>query len=529
MTSNPKCSSLNELNSLCKEVSEKANQEFDTLIKQNNIDLNNNKAWASEYYSLVASNTKLAKKIKRLKVWRWILIIFLIFPFFLLTNAAKKKQAILDVELKKEADAKQKLDEQLKVFATKLSYDFMFKKIIEPLWKDIKLNIYQDAASFKSWIPLMPKLLPEDSCFLELVSGSLFDNPFMMYNYKIQSWYMHVYSGSLAVPYTTRDSEGHWVTRTEIVVATETLPAPKWDIGTELVYHFDKPAKLCFINNSSKRELKKLNKKNIQSPMENKEFEKLFPAKRSDEKDYRVVFTPLAQENFVKLFREQQYSVIKDEEVTTIQAIDKGAFLDTTDNEAVNYDVQTWRDRYSKWVSNFVYSIGLLTLPIASIPLYTQFKTDVSSPSTGKNIASYAQVDENITLLFNLFGLWSKFDTDVIFEPRETKTITINKVNFSLTTVECNYFWLDHKVVVKPTPSIHSGVVMVPVPVIYYRDRVKKYVMCQSINLNNNNYEGRFGNILVHKGQIMCLLEKASLNEKDINQIKNIIEKIKKA
>ncbi|MCQ3914314.1 MAG: hypothetical protein MJ201_00525 [Mycoplasmoidaceae bacterium] len=57
----------------------------------------------------------------------------MIFPFFLLTNAAKKKQAILDVELKKEADAKQKLDEQLKVFATKLSYDFMFKKIIEPL------------------------------------------------------------------------------------------------------------------------------------------------------------------------------------------------------------------------------------------------------------------------------------------------------------------------------------------------------------------------------------------------------------
>ncbi|MCQ3914312.1 MAG: hypothetical protein MJ201_00515 [Mycoplasmoidaceae bacterium] len=46
-----------------------------------------------------------------------------------------------------------------------------------------------------------------------------------------------------------------------------------------------------------------------------------------------------------------------------------------------------------------------MTLPIASIPLYTQFKTDVSSPSTGKNIASYAQVDENITLLFNLFGL----------------------------------------------------------------------------------------------------------------------------
>ncbi|MCQ3908347.1 MAG: hypothetical protein MJ200_02055 [Mycoplasmoidaceae bacterium] len=75
--------------------------------------------------------------------------------------------------------------------------------------------------------------------------------------------------------------------------------------------------------------------------MENSEFDKLFPATRTDEKDYRVVFTPLAQENYVKLFKEQNYQVVKDEDVTLIRLPEAGALLDTTDNEAANYDIET--------------------------------------------------------------------------------------------------------------------------------------------------------------------------------------------
>lgn len=530
MTSVPKCSSIDELNSLCNEVSEKAGQEFDNLIKSCNINLNSNKEWASEYYSLVSSNNKLNKKIKRLKVWRWVLVIFLIFPFFLINNAAKKKQKLLDEGIKKEQDAKKKLDEQLQNFASKVSYDFMYKKIIEPLWKDVSLDIYQDEPRFSSWVHLIPKMLPEDACFLEMVSGLIFDNPFMVYNYKVQTWYMHTYTGSIPVPYTTRDSQGHLVSGTEIVVASETLPAPQWSVNTELAYHFDKPAKLCFANNSSKRELKKLNKKNIQSAMENKEFEKLFPATRTDEKDYRVVFTPLAQENFVKLFKKQKYAVLKDEDITFVQAPMSGAILDTTDNEAVNYDVETWKTRYCKWVSNFVHTIGLLSLPIASIPLYTQFKTELRSSNQNKQMASAAQVEENITHMFNLFGTWNKFDTDVIFHAQQSKIIKINGVNFSLTTVRCDYFWPDHKTIMKPGISVHHGTVMVPIHVIYYRERHKNFVMCQSINLNNNNFEGRLSeNVIVHKGQVMFLLDKPNITEKEINHIKQVMQKIKKA
>lgn len=529
MASIPKCSSLNELDSLCKEISEKTNQTFDALIKECNIDLGTNKQWSSEYYSLVKSNNKLRKKIKRQRVFRWILIIFLIFPFFLLTSAAKKNQKTLDADLIKEKDAKDKLDDQLSVFTKKLSYDLMFKKIIEPLWKDVKLDVYQDVASFKSWLPLMDKILQQDSCFTELLSGNIFENPFMIYNYKIQTWYMHVYTGSIAVSYTTRDSQGRSVTHTEIVTASETLPAPQWSVGTELAYLFDKPSKLCFSNNASKRTLKKLVKKNKQAEMDNREFDKIFPSTRSDEKDFRVVFTPLAQENYINLFKKQRYNVSKDEDVTLVSLDNRPLILDTTDNEANNYDVTTWKEQYVKWVNNFVHSIGILSLPIANIPLYTQFKTKVIDG--GKQpTPSKLQIQDNIHHLFNLSNLWSQFDTDVIFQPLQSTKTTINKVDFNATVVQCNYFWPDHRTIMKPGFSAHRGTVMVPVHVIYYRPRFRRFVVYQSINLNRPDRQMYFNEKMVlHRGQLMFLSEKGTLSATEVNAVKNAIEKIKKA
>lgn len=518
-----KCSSIDELNSLCSEVANKANQLFDTLIKDCKIDINNNKLWASEYYSLVKSNNKLQKQIRRLKIWRWVLLIFLIFPFFLMTNSAKKKQILLDNGKPQENNTKVKLDSQLKDFVQLLSYNFMFKKIIEPVWSDISFDIYQDGSKFSSWKPLLPKFINENTCFLELISGTFFSNPFMLYNYKEQIWYMHTYTESKMVTYTDHDSQGHMVTRTEVVTASVTLPAPKWNVKTEFVYHFDKASKLCFANNSSKKELKKLNKKYTQIAMENKQFEKLFPCKRNDEKKFRIVFTPLAQENYVKLLSNQQYTVIKNEEITTVQIPSVGSLLDTTDNETVNYDITTWKNQYSKWVSNFVHTIGILSLPISCIPLYTQFKTNVHSSQQNKNVASDIQVQENIYLMFNSLNIWSKFDTDVIFETKQTKFVNIGKLQFSITEIKCNYFWPEHSVVMQPAMSIHRGSVMVPVHVTHYRPRSKNYYICQTTNLNNDNIELPLNNgILIHRGQIILLSDKPNISTEQINAINNL-------
>ncbi|MBQ0045291.1 MAG: hypothetical protein KBS35_00160, partial [Mycoplasma sp.] len=377
-------------------------------------------------------------------------------------------------------------------------------------------------------IPLLSKIIPEDSCLTCLVSGTLFNNPFMVYNYKHQIWQPHVYSGSLAIPYTVHVN-GRTETRMEVVTAQEIVPEPVWLQGTELAYHFDKAEKLCFTNNTNRREFKKWNKKN-QLPLENKEFNKLFPAIRNNETDFRVLFTPLAQENYVNLLKEHKFNIHKENEVTITSLGSGSAYLDVTPNEAFNYNVITWKENYIKWVHNFVKSIGLLTLPIANIPLYSHFQTKLNKEKADLQIASNLQVEDNLAFLYDLYGGWNKYDTDVIFEPTSTKTTKIGGTKFSLTTVKCNYFWPDHQTIMKPAVSSRGRTVMVPVHVIYYRPRVKTEIVCQSIDLGCDVVEQTLpGNMVIHRGQLMFLANQANISDKNIDLIKEQLKKIKKA
>lgn len=526
MTARPTCSFVDELDSLCTKVEEKATKDFEDTVKNCNIDLNKNKELASEYYSLVKSNNKLEKQIRRLKVWRWVLIIFLIFPFFLMTNAMKKKQALLDSGESQENKAKRELDAQLAYFIPKISYDLMYKKVIEPLWPDVKIDIYQDEPSYKVWNSVIGNILPKDACFTTLLSGHIFNNPFMMYNFKKQEWTTATYTGSVPVTYTEH-IDGKTVVRTEIVVASETLPAPYWARGTELAYYFDRAEKLCFTNNVSKGQFKKWNKKE-QLPMENSKFDKLFACIRNDEKDYRVLFTPLAQENFVKLFGECKFIVEKNEEVTLVQ-LDKSGnpYLDVTPNEAFNYDLNVWKTNYANWTKRFVRDLGLLTLPIANIPVYTQFDVN-ESLIKNKGIASNLQVEDNLAHIFDVFDMWDNFDTDVIFQPVGTSSVTIGGVKFSKTDVRCNYFYPEHKTIVKTVMSIHKGLVPVPINIINYIPRHKVFSVYQSANLDCSTKESIIGgNMIMHRGQLM-FIGSNKISEKQIEDIKNSFKNKKK-
>lgn len=503
----PKCSSKDELNSLCDELSEKVDEEFNKKIELCKVNLSENKEWAKQYYSLLESNEKLKRSIKRLKVWRWVLIIFLIFPFFLLNNAAKKKQLLLDDGSKLQQEFKEKLDKQLSGLIGFISYELIYKDIIESKWKDIKLEIFQNYDSYSQWEKLINKIKPKNSYFAQLVSGQIFNNHFMVYNLKWQTWYMHVYTGSIPVSYTTSNSKGETITHTTIVTASEVLPAPKWTYQTELAYNFDRPYHLCFTNYTNKKEFKKWNKAN-QSPMENKDFEKLFKAIRNDEKDYRVVFTPLAQENFVKLLQQQKYNFIKNEDVSIISLEDNQSKLINSNIESgFNYDIEVWKKNVNKWVENFVYHLGLLSLPIANIPLYYQFRTKLNN-SNSTLLGSKFQAEDNLHYLFNKFGLWSKFDTDVIFEPLTSTNKNINGINFCLTKVKCKYFYPNHKIIYK-TAVGPKGPVSVPIKVIEYLDREKIYTIGQSTNLEKNNIKNiNIPNSTFHKNQIIFVEEK---------------------
>jgi hypothetical protein len=79
-----------------------------------------------------------------------------------------------------------------------------------------------------------------------------------------------------------------------------------------------------FLNDSAKTltysNVKKVfNFKKKQLPMENNEFDKYFPCLRNDEIQFRLLYSVLAQENIVKLFKKNPYfAVTKEGNVTKI-------------------------------------------------------------------------------------------------------------------------------------------------------------------------------------------------------------------
>jgi hypothetical protein len=163
------------------------------------------------------------------------LIIFFIFPFFLLTKKVKIKQASLDTSIKHENDLKTQLINQLSSAKSALSTYFTYKKIIEKNWSDVKLNLYIPLEQYKIFNnnidQLLPKvneqMLPSCSCTYQLVNGTLFNHPFCLYKYKHQTMYMKNYTGATTVSYDYTGSDGKSHIGTTIVTASIQKPAPK--------------------------------------------------------------------------------------------------------------------------------------------------------------------------------------------------------------------------------------------------------------------------------------------------------------
>lgn len=513
MALQPTICSVDQLDSLCQEVSKSANSKFADLIKKLHIDTASNKKDATEYKKLVKETNKLRRSIKACKVFKWILIIFLIFPFFLLNNAQKKKQALLDNKDKEVKKLEDRLQKQLAPLEPLINNEFCYRNIIEPLWPDIKINSYLTMLDNANWQPHLKKIVGSDAHASNLVSGRLFDHPFIIFNKKEQLWGVHTYVGSVPVSYTTTDSQGHTVTRTTVVTASETLPEPYWTLDTKLVYRTDVATELCFTNQVTKHQFKKAGK-TVQSPMEIKEFDKLFKTIRNDEQKYRTVFTLLAQEGFVKLLKQRDYVFVKNGDINWVELPDgKGdILLESNIDTAFDYDLDVWRESFANCTRNFVYTVGLYSLPICNVPLYQNIR--YKWPKELKHGVDL-QTMSNMDLWNKHFNLRKMFDTDVIFRPETSSITKIEGITFITTNVRCNYFYPHHETIVKMA-SGPNGPVSVPIHIIRYLPRFKNLTLLQSDNWKDIKHLDIVGsNYLIQNGQFVCCVSKGS-NTKNI-------------
>ena len=163
---------------------------------------------------------------------------------------------------------------------------------------------------------------------IDLLAGHYNENPFLFEKKRIHTMGVETYHGYKTIFWTERyrDSKGNWQTRTrsQTLHATVTKPKPFYSTQVVLTYCAQGGPELSFTRDAThldrksekeieryvkkgERKLQKLNDEAVEenddfTSMSNSEFEVLFDAlDRTNEVQFRTLFTPLAQTNMVDL------------------------------------------------------------------------------------------------------------------------------------------------------------------------------------------------------------------------------------
>ncbi len=240
-------------------------------------------------------------------------------------------------------------------------------------------------------------------------SGEINGNPFVFGRLLQMEWGVKTYSGSREVSWmeTERDSDGktRLVRRTQTLTAYVTKPMPQYSQDILLIYGNDAAPKLTFTRSPSslssagsgffararmKSQVKSLERfsRNLDDEygytiMGNREFEALFETRdRSDEVEYRLLFTPLAQKQMLALLRDttvgygDDFSFIKSHKINVIRAahLDE-ADLDTNPAKFADFDFQGIKTRFLAFCEKYFKDTYFALAPLLSIPLYQQTRT----------------------------------------------------------------------------------------------------------------------------------------------------------
>ncbi len=239
-------------------------------------------------------------------------------------------------------------------------------------------------------------------------SGTIRGNPFVIADARTFEWGTETYTGTLDISWrekeTYYDSEGKARTRTvtkyQTLVATVEKPVPAYDRLSFVVYgheaapalYFSRmPSELSALGNGFwdrrkiKSAVKSLRKRSKDlsddfTIMSNEEFDALFSAvNRSDERQFRLLFTPLAQQEMLSLLRSKEpgygddFCFRKRGMINTVlpghlQNMDFSASPDIFRH----YDLAEIKRVFLSYTDEFFRAVYFAFAPLFAIPLYQQ-------------------------------------------------------------------------------------------------------------------------------------------------------------
>ena len=236
-------------------------------------------------------------------------------------------------------------------------------------------------------------------------SGEIKGNPFYICDELVHYMGTKAYSGSITIHWTTTSRvNGRTVVNhhSQVLTATVNKPYPMYAEQPYLVYANDAAPDLVFsrldsdaehlnqkqIDRQVKKEIKKLSKKSEKSISEgssytvmgNSEFEVLFGASnRNNEVQFRLLFTPLAQKQLLRLMKEKEIGFGDDFDFVKSYKINKiypehlsQIQLNIFPTYFAGYDIDDVRKRFVAYNNSYFKHIYFTFAPVLAIPLYQQ-------------------------------------------------------------------------------------------------------------------------------------------------------------
>lgn len=379
------------------------------LVRQSGVDVEENRKTVKEYHTLKESLSKIKRKCGLWKFFRVLMCITLILIPLVILKITPKIKA-----LRAEIEKTEKRVAELFALAEKqmapLNSLFSERDALKIIETTIPMLAFAPCFSAKQEANMLINYdfnseSSEDESTIAVLAGYYNENPFVFEKKRIHKMGTAIYHGTKIIHWTEsyRGSDGkrHTRTRTQTLHASLTKPKPFYSYRVLLSYCAQGGPELSFsrdathLERKSEKEIdryvkkgeKKLKKmtddaikqnKDFMS-MSNSDFEVLFDAlDRTNEVQFRTLFTPLAQTNIVDLIRSQtgygdDFHFVKQKrtnKIITQHSQEREIALSPASYYSYSYDVI--EERFIQSNVKYFKEVYFDFAPLWSIPIYQE-------------------------------------------------------------------------------------------------------------------------------------------------------------
>lgn len=434
-----------------------ANNFFDTLVKQSGVDIEQNRKTVKQYNEYKENLKKLKKKLNKLRFFRVLMCITLV-----LIPVVIKKITPQIKELRTAiADSDKRASELLKeanVQMAPLNNLFTDRDCLGIIEQTLPMLSFEPCFSVKQETDMkinydFAESGSDNQSTVDLLAGHYNENPFLFENKLMHTMGTETYHGYKTISWTEtyRDNEGklRTRTRTQTLHATVTKPKPYYNTQIVLNYCAQGGPDLCFsrdatnLDDKNGRQLeryirrgeRKLERKNDRAisdgsefmSMSNSEFEVLFDAlDRTDEVEFRTLFTPLAQTNMIDLILSKvgygdDFNFIKNKRTNKIISIhSQSRTINLFAKNYFSYSYDIIKENFIGKNAEFFKAVYFDFAPLWAIPMYQE-----------RPVHSLKPIPDN-TQLYSLKeceSLANSIKSEYVVHP-DTKTQAILKSSF---------------------------------------------------------------------------------------------------